>query len=341
MGMPTGLPVLGNYAHSLDAVEFVEVAGPAAGFDTPRDLAFNPDQPSELWVINHGDHSVVVLADTMGVNQLAERFWSPDGEHFMAKPSSLAMGQYGRFASIHESAAPTQSGSTPGTFMGPTLWTTNRNVFDAGHAGHYDMLHNSPNGMGIAWEVGNVYWVFDGYHGSLTRYDFADDHGGGGSNHSDGEIVRYAEGEVSRVAGVPSHMELVGNNLYVADTGNNRVAVLDIGSGSKGSSFGPNNDGVTQYRMNGATVTTLIDGATEGLTHPSGLAIDGEVVFITDNATATIYGFSLDGQLLDWLDVELPNGALMGIDIDGSGNIFMVDATGNRVLRLSPKGSAP
>ena len=35
--------------------------------------------------------------------------------------------------------------------MGPTLWDGNLNIYDGGHASHLDMLHNSPNGAGIAW----------------------------------------------------------------------------------------------------------------------------------------------------------------------------------------------
>ena len=38
------------------------------------------------------------------------------------------------------------------------------------HAGHLDMLHNSPNGAGLAWAGGNVYWYYDGYHHALARY---------------------------------------------------------------------------------------------------------------------------------------------------------------------------
>ena len=78
--------------------------------------------------------------------------------------------------------------------------------------------------MGIAWEKDNVYWVFDGYHSSITRYDFNEDHGPGGTVHDDGTVSRYVEGKVKRVANVVSHMEMdrESNLLYVADTGNNR-----------------------------------------------------------------------------------------------------------------------
>ncbi|MEC9466031.1 MAG: hypothetical protein VX834_09620 [Myxococcota bacterium] len=110
--------------------------------------------------------------------------------HFLAKPSALAFGENGAFASIHEEDEITQF-DTPWDFMGPTLWTTEFALFDSGHLSHIDMLHNTPNGVGIAWEVDNVYWVYDGHHGSLTRYNFNQDHGPAGTDHSDGVVYRY------------------------------------------------------------------------------------------------------------------------------------------------------
>ena len=59
--------------------------------------------------------------------------------------------------------------------MGPTLWTNDGSIYNGGHATHYDMLHDSPNGAGIAWESGTAYWIFDGWHQSLTRYNFRND----------------------------------------------------------------------------------------------------------------------------------------------------------------------
>ena len=37
-------------------------------------------------------------------------------------------------------------------FMGLTLWDGNLKEWEGGHLSHLDMLHNSPNGAGIAWE---------------------------------------------------------------------------------------------------------------------------------------------------------------------------------------------
>ena len=202
------------------------------------------------------------------------------------------------------------------------------------------MLHNSPNGMGIAWEEDNTYWVFDGWHGSLTRYAFNMDHGLGGSDHSDGEILRYVEGEVSRVEGVPSHMEVdhAEQALYVSDTGNNRVAVLDINSGTMGPSVGPNYDGLrVMNAMMGATLRTVVDGSQWNMAGPSGLALHNDMIFVTDNGSSRVYAFDKQGELIDWLATGVRFGALMGIEIDDQGRILLVNALDNSIMRISPK----
>ena len=334
---PTGLPVLGNGAHAISSVVVTSIADERHGLNVPRDLEFHPNRTNELWVISRRDHSTLIISNPGEASQSVDKRSAPGGAHFMAEPSALAFGDNGNFATIHEIAVPTQS-TTPGDFMGPTMWTTNMNVFDAGHAGHLDMLHNSPNGMGIAWETGNVYWVFDGDHSALTRYDFRSDHGPGGADHSDGVVARYVEGMVRRVADVPSHMVVdhATDRLWVADTGNNRIATLDISSGRQGGTIRPNYDGSRQFAMLDATLQTVIDGTTLDLLAPSGLALHDGHVYVGDNASGIIYGFDMAGQLVDWLPVGVAAGGLMGLTFDGSGNLYFVDALTNRVQRLSP-----
>ncbi len=334
---PTGLPILGNGLHTLDAVVPSVVADPSVGHDRPTDLAFNPTRTDELWVVNQGDNTVWIATSPGEPNESAVwRGGRTIGRHFLPRPSGIAFGDSGDFATIHEEDRITQS-TTPADFMGPTLWPSNLSIFDGGHGGHIDMLHNTPNGMGIAWESGNAYWVFDGYHASLTRYDFRRDHGPGGSDHSDGQIIRYVEGQVSRVDGVPSHLffDASSRTLYVADTGNNRIATLDIDTGNRGRNISPNYDGITQYEMTGATLETFIDGASSGLTAPSGLEIHDGHVFVGDNATGIISGFTMEGELVDWLDTMLPAGALTGLAFDSRGRLYYLDAVGGRVLRVA------
>jgi hypothetical protein len=335
----SGLPVLGSGAHSIDAVRFDRLSQPTDPLHAPRDLALNPDVPNQLWVVNRTADSITVFENLGLPDQTAQEFKSEGNHHFLAQPSGIAMGKPGFFATIHETDDKTQGADgTPEDFMGPTLWTTDPAIFDGGHGGHMDMMHNSPNGMGIAWERDNVYWVFDGYHGSLSRYDFAEDHGPGGADHSDGSVLRYVNDNMAWVEDVPSHLEYdhATDYLYAADTGNNRVVGLDTKSGTVGRAFGPSYDDGEQHYVDGTTLWTLVDGATVGMVAPCGLALHEGLLFVGDHATSTIYGFTLDGALVDWLETGLPAGHLMGLELDPEGNLLVVDAVDEAIYRISP-----
>jgi sugar lactone lactonase YvrE len=193
--------------------------------------------------------------------------------------------------------------------------------------------------MGIAWEAGNAYWVFDGFHGALTRFEFTGDHGPGGSSHADGIVTRFAEGQVSRIADVPSHMAFDKDTglLYIADTGNSRIAILDTTSGTPGAAISPNFDGTRQSRMDGAVLETLVDGEAVDMIHPSGLELHDGTLYVTDNKTSRIFAFTLEGELIDYLDTGRPEGSIMGLAFDDEGLLYTVDCTANSVLRVSPK----
>ncbi|MCB9537227.1 MAG: hypothetical protein H6704_13325 [Myxococcales bacterium] len=341
---PMGLPVLGDGLHTLDAVQ-LDVIGTAFadGLSTPRDLAFHNEYPDQLWVVNLDDSSMTIFFGVGTDEQGSRKKFGFGNTHFMAKPSSLAFGEPGFLATAQEEDQITQP-TTPADFMGPSLWTSDPAQFDAGHASHMDMLHNSPNSAGVAWAgYGNAYWIFDGYHAALSLYDFKEDHGLGGADHSDGTMHRYVQGEVGYVQGVPSHMELLGDMLYVADTGNNRVAMLDTTTGEMAGPVFPNYDTISaqqQQRVDGAVLSTVVDGAAvEGMERPSGLAIADDTLWITDNATSRVFAFDLEGNLLDWLDLsdEIDAGGLMGIAVGPAGDLFVCDALGDRILRISPK----
>ncbi len=336
---PSGVPALGGGSHALSSLKVEVVADSKDGLNSPTDVALHPLREDELWITSQADDAMVVIFAVGRVARKAGKAKTPSGQHFLANPSGLAFNtKDGMFATIHEEDQLTQA-STPTDFMGPTLWSSNLTIFDGGHAGHMDMLHNTPNGMGIAWEKDNAYWVFDGAHSSLTRYDFQMSHGPGGADHTDGVVRRYAEGKVKRVAGVPAHMELdhKAGLLYVADTGNRRVAVLKIGTGKVGADIYPNYDGSSQKKVDGATISTLVD-AKAGLQRPSGLALHKGVLYVGDNGSGRVHAFDPEsGKQLDYLDTKLPAGALRGITFDAAGRLYLVDGKGQRVLRLSPK----
>jgi DNA-binding beta-propeller fold protein YncE len=144
---------------------------------------------------------------------------------------------------------------------------------------------------------------------------------------------------VKGVTGVPSHLALDRELglLYIADTGHSRIVVLDINTGSLSGAIYPNFDGSDQRSVAGATLETLVDGAETGLQAPSGIALVGDdMLFVTDNATSTVYAFStVTGEVIDWLDTGLPAGSLRGIEFDSQGNMYLIDGLANRVLRYS------
>jgi sugar lactone lactonase YvrE len=330
---PEGLALLGGYAHTSDAVTMTDVVTADDDLDEPRDIAFHPDIPGQAWIVNRADHSVVIVDDLPGSPSASWR-QGPEGQHFLSQPSALAFGAEGTLATIAEEDRMTQGNMTPADFMGPTLWTSDPDVFDAGVDSHMDMLHDSPDGMGIAWDHDNVYWVFDGYHDAIARYDFGQDHGLGGTDHSDGEVARYVEGEVNRATDESSNLAFDPESglLYIADTGNHRIAVLDTATGERGSAIQPNYDDDVQYSMDGASLDTLI--VRGAVVDPTGLELHDGLLWVSDYATGKILAFTRDGTLVDWLETGIVGG-LQGMAFDADGQLYVVDSDGQRVIRIA------
>lgn len=339
-GSDNGLGALGGGTHDPSNITVETIATAAHGLSSPSDIAVNPRAPGELWITNYGDNSMVRITDGA-----AERLQSMGSEHFLASPSSLAFSDFGNFATSQDTDDITQA-FTPADFMGPTLWDDSA-MFDAGHLGHLDMLHNSPNGGGIAWESGNAYWVVDGFHGSLTRYDFVEDHDYGGSDHSDGVIHRYAEGSIYHTKGIPNHADMVDGVLYVAN--GSVIASFDPSSATRGGAIGPDYDGAEMARFSGGDLQTLVSGAVspmldEGgepsvlgftLQQPSGLEVHDGLIYGIDRPQGIVFVLTLDGEVIDWLPTGRPD-TLSGIDVHPeTGTIYVVDMGANEVLAFS------
>ncbi|MEQ1565925.1 MAG: hypothetical protein ABMA64_09835 [Myxococcota bacterium] len=340
---PSGVPLLGGGTHDLSRVTLEVMLDAEAWLSEPSDLAFRPSAPNELWITNRATDSISLVTDPAGA---PDTKWchGPAANHFLAKPAGLAFAEDREFlATIHDEDQETQGevsqGGTPADFMGPTLWTADPDVFDGGDQAHADMLHNSPAGRGIAWEYDHVYWVFDGYHDAIARYDFTQPHELGGVDHSDGKITRWVEGDVRGVDGVVSHLAFdpATSLLYVADTGNSRIAILDTTSGSKGDLYGPAYDTPDQNYWDGGELITLVDGAEIGLEKPAGLELRDGLLWVTDSATATVWAFDAeDGSVVDYLPLGRQVKAVQGITFDADGDLWITDAKANEVLRLSP-----
>jgi hypothetical protein len=161
------------------------------------------------------------------------------------------------------------------------------------------MLHNRPLCMGIAHETANVYWTSTGLSSSIVKYDFKKD-----------------------------------KRLYIADTGHSHIAKLDTASGTKSAKLVPTEPMGDDYKMDTAVIDDVVAASTALLASPSGLLIQNEYLYVSDNATGQRLAFTLDGTKVNYLDTGLGAGALGGMAFGPEGKLYFVDRTGNRVLRI-------
>ncbi len=339
---PVRAQELGKGNHGADSVTLTEIATAVSRLKTPRDLAFNPKSPDELWVVNAADNSMVILHDASTDARTSERRVDADAAHFMRTPSSIDFGADsttfgipGTLATCGESRNPIANNND---FMGPTLWSSDLSIFalknPSGLGSHLDMLHDSPLCMGIAHETGNVYWAFGGLNSEIVRYDFVKDHGIGQDDHSDGSALHYVTNQVKYTAKVPSHMFFnpADSMLYIADTGNARVTKLDTTTGTPGAMRKKMEPMATCRNTDNAVMTDVVPAGV--LTTPSGLEIHGDFLYVSDNTTSRITAFTLGGEQVNYLDTGLPAGSLSGMAFGPDGKIYFVDMLGNRVRRI-------
>ena len=321
---------------------FTVIATADDGLNIPRDLEFNPLAPDQLWTFNMLSHGTVIFFDPGTAQQVAEVRIDAYGQHFMAFVSSAAFGDNGNFASCQESRDEWNVGpQPPDDFMGPTLWSADLDIFamvgqdfppGAQEGSHLDMLHQSPWCMGIAHEADNIYWAFDGMDGSLVRYDFQQDHGPGGGDHSDGIITRYLGTSVTRVANIVGHMEFDHQTgmLYVADTGAGRITRLDTTTGTNTGSLPGEWDGAEYTGVTGADYQVVV----EGLSEPAGIALDGGRIFVSESASGDIVAFDMEGTELG--RVHTPAERIMGITFGPDGRLWYADPGADEIVRIDP-----
>lgn len=320
-------------------------------------VAFNPAAPGELWALLREPYEGLPCTENVkqGCNALVGRFVlvRPDGAlvlrdpnawHFLRRPTSIAFGQGLMFATCGEYRTGNyDDGSVD--YMGPTLWTSDPSIlaqeqppppdgsFEP-NGSHLDMLHETPFCMGIAYHQGNAYFTFNGKLGSIDRYDFKQPHLPGGSDHSDGELTRFVEGELLRVENAPSHMawDAKRRRLYVADTGHGRVVALDPASGSPGGEIATNEPIARAESISGATLTELVPPGALG--QPSGLVFAAGALFVGDRASGRIHAFAPDGTELASLDTGLGPGTLAGVAVGPDDRVYFADQYAGRVIRV-------
>lgn len=307
----------------------------------PAAAAFHPRDGS-LWIVCRGDDSSVIV-DAPGTAQQRVRRFQDDSDHFMNNPLALAFSRTRvEFATAQDTANDYNGKAAPNHFMGPTLWTADRQVYQGGAASHLDMLHHSCFAVGIAAGARPTagpdrreYWVFNGESGCIDRYFFNAPHVLGGHDHADGETYRYGSG-LRRVANVPGHLALdeTSGVLYIADTGNGRVAKLDTKLPVTGATptAGHHNE-TTIKRVPNATLASVTQ--TGVLSRPAGLILSGGLLVVSDHGTGRIVVLHPDGTVLGDADTGLGAGALMGLVEAPGGKLWALDGRGHRLVEVS------
>ncbi len=368
-----GVPELGDPARA----ELIRVGTADDGLDVPRDLAFHPERPGELWTVNRADDSTVIYFDPGQPEQRIDKRIDAYAEHFMEEVSSIAFGDPGFFATCQESRNTYNDRHRPNDFMGPTLWPDDLEIYarvkqermdwslarldgflrgelcgssPAGEeaieqddrcslGSHLDMNHQSPNCMGIEHDRGNAYWTFDGHSGHIVYYDFAADHGPGCDDHSDGIVRRYTEATATRLPDVPGHMALDRQTgwLYYADTGAGVVRRLDTAPGDRARNLGRTNEPLAEFSQ---WTGATVEVFANDLQEPTGLALGDGLLFVGDHGTGRIHAYHLDsGTELARLDTGAEG--LMGLERGPDGRLWYVDAAANELRYVEPHGETP
>ena len=335
----------GEGALDADGVVWTYILGEDEELTDPRDLGFDPD--GNLWIANRSDDRTFIVMGPGTDDQDYERRKDGYAKHFMEETAAFAFEgtsgaspEYGNeFGSCGESENTYNDQADENDFMGPVLWSADLDIFAEedpnGLGSHLDMLHQSPLCVGIAWERDNVYWVFDGYHDEIVRYDFQEDHDVGNDDHSDGIVYRITEPSVTRVANTPGHMmnDPASGLLYVADTGGGRILRLDPASGERGQDLNARNEPLEDYaEWDNVDWSELITG----LDRPGGLAVGEGILYVAEHGTGVLHTFDVDGKALQTLDTGWGEGALFGIELGPDGHLWVANQSEPAVLRLDP-----
>lgn len=322
---------------------FSLIAGEEHGLDDPQDLDFNPFREGELWIINKGipetGGTTVMLSNAGTPQQTFDKRKDGNAWHFMSLPSAISFSNNGNWAT---SSAIMDANHSGGTFAGPTLWSSDLNIYarpSGGNGSHMDMLHGSPYSMGIEAERDNIFWVYDSYHQHIVRYDFQQDHGPGNDDHSDGKIHRYTQAKITRnKSNLPSHIVLDKEKkwLYVVDGGNKRIFRMDIRSGNQKSNLPLINEPLAEHWEMENVVTELVISSGYGLDNPCGIEINGNRLFVSEYNTGEILCFDIGSkELLGKISTGKPG--IIGIKLDRHGKLWYVNALTSEVYRVDPR----
>ena len=321
---------------------FMQIGDATNQLFNPSDLDFQTIlSRNELWVLNMGDHisngSTVTFYHAGEPNQISLYRQDDNADHFMLRPSALAFSDNTNFAT---SAAILDAHQGAGHFAGPTLWSSDSNIYVQPNPGllgsHLDMLHQSPWSMGIAAAHENIFWVYDGYNQHITYYDYAQDHGPGNDNHEDGIVRRYDDILLTRINDtIPNHLILDNTTgwLYVVDNGNARVVRMDINTGSVTGTFPPYAEPLAENSI--ITGTTWSDYVTTGLVQPSGIDLIEDRLLVSDFSNGDIIIYDNSGATAVELGrIFTGSPGVAGIKIGPDGKIWYVNMLQHKVFKI-------
>ena len=334
----------------------VVIADSSDALSDPRDLEFHPGRANELWVANRNTDSITIIEDTGLETQTSQNRKDSNRNHFLEEVSAISFGAYHpefdwQWGSAQETRNTFCGQGTANNFMGPTLWPSslshfameNQNNGNGLLGSHIDMNHESPYGVGIAHDYDNVYWYNDGYYGELVRYDFKEDHDTGEDDHSDSIVRRYSDITLTHAFGIPGHMILDQDSgiLYIADAGANRVLWVNTDdttytSETIVSGYNSGFEPLAEY----SSISGIEWGVlATGLNRPSGIALDGDQLFVSQNGNGKLTAFDLnsDGKGASEIEtVQTSASSIMGLEIGPNGHLYYVDNGRDEVIRIDP-----
>ena len=332
----------------------VVIADSSDALSDPRDLEFHPGRANELWIANRATDSITIVHNTGLENQTSQNRQDSHRNHFLEEVSAIAFGAYHpefdwQWGSAQESANTYCGQGSPNNFMGPTLWPSSLSHFAMEHqndnllGSHIDMNHESPYGMGIAHDSGNSYWYNDGYYGELVYYDFQEDHDTGMDDHSDGIVRRYSDVQLTHSYGTPGHMVLDKDSgiLYIADPGANRVVWVNTDDTTYNTQNIMSDSSRLEPLAEYSRITGIEWGVLDsGLSRPSGIAIEDDQLFVSQNGNSSIiaYDLSTNGKSATEAGSILTSASsIMGLEIGPNGHLYYVDNGQDEVIRIDPQ----
>jgi len=334
--------MIDDYLGAMTSVN--QIAGAGDLVNSPTDLDFHPTLSNmELWVCNKGTEnsggSTVTIYDAGEPSQTTQYKQDGNAWHFMSLPTGIAFSENGNWANSPGVYDANHNGGA--AFTGPSLWSSDMTIYaepSGGNGSHLDMLHASPYAQGIAAEIENVFWVFDGFSKDIVRYDFAEDHGPGNSFHGDAIIRRYSEDEVLRdpTGTVVSHLVLDENKqwLYTVDHGNQRVIRIDITTGTNMgvTPLYTSNEPVVEYSaISGYTQETVITG----LDKPAGIDVIDDRLIVSEHLTGEIIIYDISAMpAIELGRIQTGYSSVQGIKIGPDGQIWFVDQNSDGVYNL-------